>query len=129
MKVKRVLKFYFCADRLEVRLNNLILKRALSSKNSYNAEACADDLIKLIEAKRELSNLYAFLNGVLKNFSCEEVKVLKFYAAMRKGLSTVSEPVKRQIRRVTVKFTRKCNSVELRFSTALKLVGEYYCLT
>ena len=62
MKYKRILKFYFAAERVERAIDNLILKLACGSANpAVEAAECAEKIIGLISAKRELSGLWAYL--------------------------------------------------------------------
>lgn len=122
-----MLKFYFSADRLEKGLNNLILKNALSSSR-YNAEECADKIIRLIFAKQQLAELYAFIDVQLKRFDEAEVSVLRDYALMRGGISKICKNKRREIRRLIARFSRRAERGTARYLQALKYVGEYYCL-
>ena len=126
LKGKSILRFYFSADSLNGALDNLILKQALHSEGD-EGEACAQRIIKLIEAKRELSLLWGYLNGVMQLFSEDDELVLFRYAFMRCGISRLDDEERKRVRRVYVRFFRK--AVRLKsFAEALSLVNAYYAL-
>ena len=127
LKIKRVLRFYFSADSLERAFNNIIIKSALSSARSTEGGLYADKICNLIGEKQELSQLWGYVDGVLKSFSESECAVLEEYANMRTGIKELCEEKRRNIRRIAVKFVRRARRLES-FDTALGLVGKYYCL-
>ena len=128
MKSKQLLKFYFSAESMNRALDNLITKNALSSADcGRDGEYYAQKICKLIGAKRELSLLWGYLDGVLKTFDESEKKVLRFYGALRGGTSKLSAQNKKEIKRVTVKFARRARCLQS-YAEGVRLVGEYYCL-
>lgn len=126
MNGKRVLRFYFSAECLNGALDNLILKEALRSESDLG-EACAQRILKLIEAKCGLSLLWGYLNGVMQGFSAEDVAVLKGYAHLRCGIGRLAENERRITRRVSVRFFRRAKRLES-FKEGLRLVNVYYAL-
>lgn len=126
-KCKRILRFYFFADGLNRALDNLIYKHATASDGYHDGAYYADKICGLICAKRELSELWQYLDGVMETFTKGERAVLRFYGSTRCGIKKLSEENRREIKRVTVKFTRRAKLPE-RFNGALKLVADYYCL-
>lgn len=128
MNGKRLLKFYFGADGLNRALDNIMIKHAMSSGDYLRGgEYYAEKIFAVISAKDELSKLWRYLDGVIASFKDSEKKVLKFYGGMRGGIAKLSQEERREIKRVTVKFSRRARSVE-RFESAVNLVKKYYCL-
>lgn len=127
MKSKQLLKFYFYADGLNRALDNLILKYACNTDYSLGGEYFADKICGVIGAKQRLSELWGYLDKVMGEFSDSEREVLRFYGAMRGGTARLSEDSRREIKRVTVKFTRHARYIG-RFGEGVRLVKKYYCL-
>ncbi len=128
MKSKRILKFYFFADRLNGALDNYISKCAANSADyTRGGEYYAKKICALIEEKNILGALWRYLDGVMGAFSKRERCVLCFYGATRRGISSFNDYERREIKRVTVKFGRHARGIE-RFAEGLALVGKYYCL-
>ena len=126
MKVKRILRFYYCAESLERAFDNLIMKIATSSfdKSSLN---CADRLCRIIDEKNELSKLWGYLDGVIPKLSEEERASLEEYARLRCGIKRLGADDVKRIRRAVVKFMRHARRLE-DFSRGAQLVYKYYCL-
>lgn len=128
MKSKQLIRFYFSADDVNKALDNLILDKALKSANyEKSGEFYAEQISEIIAAKRELSLLWAYLDGVMKIFSDKEIAVLKYYGRLRVGLSKLDTGVFKEVRRVLMKFRRRARGLE-RFGEGVRLVGEYFCL-
>lgn len=109
-------------------MDNLITQNALASKDCYfSGEFYAERIIELICAKKELSLLWRYLDGVIGGFSKEEKKVLRYYGALRTGISALSDDAVREIKRVTVKFARRARDAE-RFGEGIRLVNGFYSL-
>ncbi|MDE6868145.1 MAG: hypothetical protein K2J83_03260 [Clostridia bacterium] len=126
MKVKRLLRFYYCAEGLERAFENLILKIALSSYGKscfYNA----DRLCRIIDEKSELNKLWNYLDGIIPALSQEERTSLKEYAEMRCGIKRLCGEDFKRIRRAVVKFKRRARRLD-GFTRGAELVGKYYCL-
>lgn len=128
MKSKQLIRFYFSAGSINKALDNLILDRALKSANyGRSCEYYTERILALIDAKEELSKLWNYLDGVLSSLTQKERAVLKFYAGLRIGLSKLSEARAKEVKRVTVKFTRHARFLG-RFGEGVRLVKKYYCL-
>ncbi len=128
MKSKRILKFYFFAESLNFALDNLIEKFAVSSSDfTRGGDYYAEKICGIVEEKGKLSELWNFLDTVMRGFTVSERKVLRFYGATRRGISSFTEDERREIKRVTVKFGRHAKGLE-RFKEGVGLVGKYYCL-
>ncbi len=125
MKSKRILKFYFSADKLNGALDALIMAHAC--KFSGGGEKYAEKIIKIIEAKRELSELWNYLDGVIGKLSESERRTLEFYGNLRVGIRRLGGDRVREIKRATIKFRRHASRLE-KFNPALKLADEYFCL-
>ena len=129
MKSKQLIRFYFSAGSVNKALDNLILNKALKSANyPGSCEYYAERILTLIDAKRELSKLWGYLDGVISSFSEREKSVLKFYGSLRTGLTKLSVARVKEVKRVTVKFTRHARHIG-RYGKGVRLVKEYYCLT
>ena len=128
MKSKQLIRFYFSAGSINKALDNLILDKALKSANfGRSCEYYAERILTLIDAKKELSKLWGYLDGVISSLSERERAVLKFYAGLREGLSKLSEARAKEVKRVTVKFTRHARFLG-RYGDGVRLVKKYYCL-
>ena len=129
MKSKQLIRFYFSADNVNRALDNLILDKALKSANSgKSCEYYAERITALIGAKEELSKLWNYLDTVVSSLSEQEKTVLRFYAGLRVGLSRLTLAQAKEVKRVTVKFTRHARFVG-RYGEGVRLVKKYYCLT
>ena len=126
LKMKRILRFYYCAEGLERTFENLILKIALSSyeKSCY---CDADRLCRIIEEKTELNKLWNYLDGIIPALSQEERASLEEYAKMRCGIKRLGAEGVKRIRRAVVKFGRRARRLG-DFAKGAELVGKYYCL-
>ena len=129
MKSKQLIKFYFSADNVNKALDNLILDKALKSANhTRSCEYYAERITALIGAKEELSRLWSYLDAVVSSLSERERSVLRFYAGLRPGLSKLTLERAKEVKRVTVKFTRHARLIG-RYGEGVQLVKKYYCLT
>lgn len=128
MKSKQLIKFYFSAENVNRALDNLILNKALKSANyGRGCEYYAERIFALIDAKKELSRLWDYLDGVVSSLTEKERSVLKFYGGLRTGLSDLTLARAKEVKRVTVKFTRHARFLE-RYGEGVRLVKKYYCL-
>lgn len=125
MKSKRLIRFYFSADKLERALDNLIITNAF--KTGIDAEECAGNIIEIIEVKKRLGELWQYLDGIISGLSERERGVLEFYGRTRIPLSALDIPRRRAVRRVVMKFCRRARFTE-RFGEGVRLVGTYYAL-
>lgn len=126
LKVKKLLRFYYCAEGLERAFDNLILKIAISSydKGCFSG---ADRLCRIIDEKSELSKLWNYLDGIIPNLSEEEKASLEEYAKMRCGIKRLGADDIKRLRRAVIKFRRRARRLD-GFSRGVELVGKYYCL-
>jgi len=128
MKSKQIIRFYFSADGINKALDNLILDKALKSADfGRSCEYYAERILALIGAKEELSKLWNYLDGVISSLTARERAVLKYYGGMRVGLTGLTPSQVREVKRVTVKFTRHARNIG-RYGEGVKLVKRYYCL-
>lgn len=128
MKRKRLFKFYFGAERLDGALNNLIEKYALNSADcARSAEYCAEKIIRIAEVKRQLSGLWAYMDGVMNKLTGEEREALRFFGTLRTGLGRQPESKIKLIKRASMKFTRKARRLD-GFKSAVELAEGFYCL-
>lgn len=128
IKSKRLLRFYFNADGLECALDNLITTYACRSADcAKGGEYCAERIISLIEAKKTLSALWGYLDGVVSAFKTDELETLKYYALLRCGIRRLDAARQREVKRVLIKFVRHVRALD-RFAEGVRLVGDYYCL-
>lgn len=128
MKSKQLIRFYFSAGAINRALDNLILNEALKSANFLRSgDYYAERVLALIDAKSELGALWNYLDGVMATLKEGEKAVLEFYGGMRTGLSKLTEERAKEVKRVTVKFTRRARRIE-RFEKGVRLVKKYYCL-
>ncbi len=129
MNGKRILRFYFSADSLNAAMDNLIERAAFSSRDIYrDGDYYAEKIIAVIEAKRQLSLLWGYLNAVVSGLPERDEQILASYAMMRTGLSKLSPDGEREVRRALIKFVRRAKRGIDRFGAGLKIVDECYAL-
>lgn len=126
MKIKRILRFYFRAEGLNAVLDGLAGKVACDSRGG-EAEMYAEKLIALIDAKTKLQSLWAYLDGVAERMTEEEMRRLKRYAELRRGIRRLPDEERRAIKRAAVKFVRHARVLE-DFASALEIMDVYYAL-
>lgn len=126
MKSKKLLRFYFRADKLNAALDNLIMRAACASATG-NGEACAEKLIELIVEKSELSSLWAYLDEVMSTFGDGDRSVLRGYALSLGGYSGMERDRANAVRRVVVRFMRRAKYL-YRHAEGAGLVVRYYVL-
>lgn len=128
MKLKRILKFYFSAEKLNKSLDGTITRYALASADySVSAESCAEKICAVIETKKAFSQLYDYINGIMCKFGADEVKTLEYYANLRGGILKLPEGARREFKRVLTKFSRKGSGIE-RFKEGLRAVDAYFAV-
>ncbi len=128
MKLKRVLKFYFSAEKLNRALDDIITRNALASADfTVSAKYCAEKICKVIETKKSLSALYGYIDGVMCGFKDGEKKALGYYASLKTGILALPDDARREIKRVLSKFSRRSGGI-LRFGDGLCAVNAYYAL-
>lgn len=128
MKVKRLLKFYFCAEELNSALDDIIMRKAAGSAMGACAEECADDILKIISAKQELNRLWNYLDKIFAGLGREDIIRLERYAMMRCGLKMLGSEERKGIHSSLMKFSRRNLNFGSRFDVAMKVLGAYYCL-
>ena len=125
MKVKKFLKFYFCAEKLNGALDNLIMKNA--AYPCTDGWAGAEKICSLIGEKQQLQKLWKYLDGIIAGLSERDFSSLEVYAKMRTGLKKLNRDERNALRRAVVKFTRRAKRLE-DFGEGAALVIKYYCL-
>lgn len=126
---KKLLKFYFRADRLNDALDNLILRSACSSAlGGRPAMYYAERLCMLVEVKGKLAELWGYLDGVMSDFCVEDRAILQGYALGKGGYSRLPRDRANVVRRVVVRFMRRAWNIGS-YSAAVRLVSEYFALT
>lgn len=128
MKSKKLLRFYFASEELNRALDNFIVKAAYDSGGLAGGGLIyAERICALIRAKRELGELWGYLDRVIGGLAEEERLILAKYGRMRRGISKVEESERRAIRRAAVKFSRHARRLG-KYTEGIRLVGEYYSL-
>ena len=125
---KKLLKFYFRAQRLNYALDDLIAAVACkSSQGDWGGEYYAERLITIIQKKALLGQLWRYLHGVLSSFCRRDLLILKSYALSQGGYSGLPREQANGIRRVVVRFMRRARLLD-RYAKATELVSQYYSL-
>lgn len=156
MNYKQLLKFYFYADGLNGALDKLAVHYAVSSADCAKGwDYYADKICALTEAKAELAELWAFLDGALSSVTEEDRRALKAYSvsAGRAGRAfariaagggnggkqrevtaesadlaeTAGKTGGKELHRSLMKFSRRVSGKIGRFSEPVKVLKEYYC--
>ncbi len=127
MKTKRLLRFYFYSEGINGAIDNLINKFAFFCDGYHDGLFYAEKVCELVGVKLSLGGLWDYIDGIICKFTQTEKNVLRFYGSTRKSIAGLSADSKREIKRVTVKFTRRVRLTE-RHSEALNYLNKYYCL-
>lgn len=122
MKLKRALKFYFCAEEALARLDRLILAKALSCDDTRAAGYCAEVVAALIEKKGQVCAFYAFLDGAMYGLDEGEIECLKRYAFARER--EVSPQERREAHRLSVLLVRRMRGRTARYAEGAKVAAE-----
>ncbi len=143
---KQLLKFYFYAEGLNAALDELSLRYAVSSAcDRYGWERYADRICALTEAKTDLGELWAFLDGAMSTVTEEDRRALAAYcggagqSARGFGLFPRNEEEGggefkaegdggKAVHRSLMKFSRRVGGKIGRFGRQLEVLREYYCL-
>lgn len=129
MSSKKLLRFYFRAQRINGALDNLIMRAACcSSDPSRSCERSAEKIIGLIDSKIKLGGLWSYLDGVMASFDASDKGILLGYALSRGGYSSLPDGRANEIRRVVVRFMRRAKYLS-RHAEAAALISKYYALT
>lgn len=127
MNMKRLLRFYYCAESLDRAFDNIILRRACESARSMREGGeIAEELCKLIEKRRELAVLWERLDGVLGEMDKGDAEFLERYAGSREGMRSFGDDGLKRIRRLTAKISRRLSLDGL--NGAVAVLDGYYCL-
>lgn len=125
---KRLIRFYFAADKLNGALDNLIIKNALNTRDYIRGgEFYAERIIDIIGIKCELSRLWEYLDKVMAGLAEGERMVLEFYGGTRTGIKNLPDDWRREIKRTVVKFTRHARFIA-RYGEGVRLVKKFYAL-
>lgn len=128
MKSKRLIKFYFCADKLNAAMDRLILAAACRSADDiYNYGKSADRVVELIDAKYTLSGLWQYLDKVMQGFGGEDKATLYGYAFSKGGWARLGRERGNAVRRVVVRFMRRAKYI-YRYSEGAELLDKFYAL-
>lgn len=125
MKIKRILKFYFYAENIDLHFGRLIERYACDP----NAD-CGETLERiniLIDEKQRLNRLWSYIDMVAGGLKADEAKALKRYSEMRTSIKKLDKETERSIRRAGVKFVRHARRLES-FGVEMRLVNKYYAL-
>lgn len=129
MVIKKLLRFYFSAGSLERALDNLI--EGIACKSAEGIRGCgyyADKISAVVAVKAELSGMWAKLDCVLGSMSERDKDSLKRYASLRTGVSKLDMPERRELHRVTVKFSRRAGGRLKGSGAAYRTLCTYYGL-
>ena len=124
MKTKKIMRFYFSADSLDRAFANLIMRRACDAAS--DAFAAAEGLCEIIGDRMRLEELWAYLDGVLSEFTERERLALSKYAA-KNGADFVSAAELRTVKSAVNKFTRRARRLRS-FADGVTTLDRYYCL-
>ena len=122
MKLKRALKFYFCAEEALARLDRLILAKALSCDGTRSAAYCAGVVAALIEKKGQVCAFYAFIDSAMYGLGEGERECLKKYACARE--IEVSPQERRLAHRLSVLLVRRMRGRTARYAEGAKVAAE-----
>ena len=122
VKPKKILRFYFGAESLEMAFDNLITGKAFDFEG--DTLETAERLCTVIGEKMRLQRLWAYLDSVLSSFSVADRRALKSYASRRTALSNAEH---KAAKRAVIKFTRHARRLK-EFEDDFAILKKYYCL-
>lgn len=106
MKLKRLLKFYFNAEKLNIRLDRLLEHRA-SYARSYDALADLNGVVEIVGDKVALCRLYSYLKEIMDGLSDCDRAVLRRYSLLRVDIKRLDGGTYREYKRAAMKFSRR----------------------
>lgn len=121
MKLKRALKFYFCAEEALARLDRLILARAISSDCTRGADYCAEAVAVLIEKKGQVCAFYAFIDAAMYGLDEGERECLKRYACSREAMPAQE---RREAHRLSVLLVRRMRGKAASYAEGARAAAE-----
>ena len=125
MKIKRILKFYFYAEKIGLHFDRLIERYACDPKAD-----CGETLERiniLIDEKQKLNKLWSYIDMIAGGLKADETEALKKYSEMRTSIKKLDKETERSIRRAGVKFVRHARRLGS-FDGEIRLLGKYYAL-
>ena len=118
MKVKKLLRFYFTAERAERLLDDLIISKAVRAEFARGAQDCAEEVAALVKKKADMCAFYGCLEGVMNTFREGERAVLENYALRAGGRDGESH-------RLAVAFARRLKGKITLYDEGLAAAMEY----
>lgn len=118
-------------------MDAIILRYATSSADCFNGcEYYAEKMCRVIQAKADLGELWAFLDRVLSSVTEEDRRVLKIYSESRRkeksaavsGGGQEESAAKRALHRSLMKFSRRLRGRLASFARQIGVLREYFCL-
>lgn len=125
MVAKKLVRLNCCAEGLEEALENLILIKALNSKNNLKSFDCAEEIAVLVSEKAVLSDLNFETEKALCRVSADERLILEEWAATRTKFD--DENKKPALRRASAKFMRRMNMYK-NIEEGIEVLDKYYYL-
>lgn len=129
LNVKRLLKFYFCADSLNDALDRTIMFTAVKSGGyADGGEEFAEKILRIISVKGKLSELWRDMDRVISCMTDRDRRTLEGYAYLKGGTSAISSESAREMHRAVMKFSRRSLPFRERLEEGQKLVGAFAAL-
>ncbi len=129
VQLKKLLRFYFSADKLNTALDGIILQIAVKSGSDLysGGERYFERISKILSVKTSLEELWGRLDSVIANMTERDRVTLSVYAAARAGTARLKEGERREMHRALTKFSRRAEGIVSACGNVYPLICEYYC--
>lgn len=129
VQLKKLLRFYFSADKLNAALDGIIMQIAVKSgRDLYSGgEMYFERISKILSVKTSLEELWGRLDAVISNMTERDRVTLCAYALSRSGTARLGDMERREIHRALTKFSRRAEGIIGSCGKVYPLICEYYC--
>ncbi len=129
VQLKKLLRFYFGAERLNAALDGIVMQLAVKSgRDLYSGgERYFERISKILSVKTSLRELWGRLDAVIADMTERDRLTLCAYASARAGTARLKEGERREIHRAITKFSRRAEGIVSGCGNVYPLICEYYC--
>lgn len=126
MKLKRLIKFYFNAEKLNNWLDGMTVFRACTA-HAGRAASDFDRVLEIVCDKIALERLYSYLKVIMDGLTEKDRSVLYGYSLLRMDIKRLRLEEYREYKRAVMKFSRKLIYSKV-YLKEFKVLGKYAAL-